>query len=303
MKLLTQTGRLALLLLCIAGVGAVARADVKIKTRSNSGGQTTESVTYIKGKRQRAEYGTAVTITQCDLRRTLQLAVPSKTYTVTPFGGGGVAGVATTNAAGQPSTPRRGGVVTTTINATDTGERKTFFGLTARRIKTKMVTESSPDACSPVKSRMETDGWYIDAAFALDCENGGFAGYVPPASADGCRDEYRTKQVGTARTGYPVLLTTTIFDESGTPSFSWTQEVVELSKAVLDAALFEAPGDFRQVSSQQELYGAAGAVSAPAAGDDEEADKGENAASNGGDIVTHLARQAATAVFVELNKK
>ncbi len=52
---------------------------------------------------------------------------------------------------------------------------------------------------------MEIDGWYIDAAFALDCDLGSaYQNYQPPATPGGCRDRYVTKQVGTAKKGFPV---------------------------------------------------------------------------------------------------
>jgi hypothetical protein len=39
----------------------------------------------------------------------------------------------------------------------------------------------------------------------------------------------------------------TSFDATGKESFSVIQEVVELSKATLDAELFEVPADYREV--------------------------------------------------------
>ncbi len=293
MKPVSRISRLALLFFCVAALPAAARADVKIKSRSNAGGQATESVTYIKGKRQRTEYGSAVSIMQCDLRRSLQLVVPTKSYTVTPFGGNdttaAAGGAATAKTAGQPTT--RGGVVTSTYTSTDTGERKQMFGYTARRIKTSIVTESSPDSCNPSKSRMESDGWYIDAAFVLDCATQAYSGYVAPATAGGCRDQYRTKQIGNAKLGYPVMVTTTMFDESGKPSFTYTQEVVEISKAVLDDALFEVPADYKEASSQQALYGAG--ASSPST--DDEGAAGGNVAGDGPNVNAPSAAAAAAA--------
>jgi hypothetical protein len=133
---------------------------------------------------------------------------------------------------------------------------------------------------------MESDGWYIDAAFAFNCDAQAYGGYVPPATAGGCRDQYRTKQIGNAKTGYPVMVTTTMFDESGKPSFSFTQEVVEISKAVLDDALFEVPADYKEASSQQALYGAG--ASSPSTAD-------ENAAGDGPNVNAPSAAAAAAA--------
>ncbi|HVF56856.1 MAG TPA: hypothetical protein VM934_11940 [Pyrinomonadaceae bacterium] len=262
MKRLLQTTAVTLLLLFVAA--AHARADVKIKSKSTAAGQTSEQVTYIKGKRQRAEHNPAtVMIMQCDLRRMIDLNQPTKTYVVTSFDASAAATSGAAQGAGEQTgaktAARRGGVVTTTIKYTDTGERKTIFGYTARHIKTSMMTESSPEACQQNKSRMETDGWYIDAVFALDCADRNVAAnYAPPARPDGCRDEYRMKQVGAAtKLGYPVMLTTTMYDENNQPGFTWTQEVTEISKTALDDALFDVPADYREVKDRQEMYSAA----------------------------------------------
>jgi hypothetical protein len=286
MKKLLQTMSLALLLLCCGGAVDTARADVKIKTRNTSAGQTSEGVTYIKGKRQRTENGeTSVTITQCDLRRNIQLGVPTKTYLVMPFDQKMDATGGTTQpspAAGSATPSRRGGIVTSIFTSTDTGERKKLFGYVARRIKTSIQTESSPDACQVNRTRIETDGWYIDAQFVLDCDyRMGANSYVPPTPAGGCRDEYRTKQVGVAKLGYPVSVTTTIFDDKGQSSFTFSQEVVEISNAVLDNALFEAPADYRQVSDMRELYGAPSMTAAAGNANDADDDNG-NPSNSGG---------------------
>jgi hypothetical protein len=282
---------------------------VKIKTKNTSGGQVSEQTTYIKGKRQRTEMNeTTVSIMQCDLRRQLQLGVPTKTYVVTPFDqkadttttatGTGAKTTGQTPAA-APAV-RRGGIVTSTFTTTDTGERKKMFGYTARRIKTSIVTESSPDACQTTRSRMETDGWYIDAQFALDCDMQGAAAYAAAAAqGGGCRDEYRTKQVGTAKAGYPVMVTTTLFDENGNESFTFSQEVVEIANAVLDNALFDAPADYRQVSDVREMYGAAAMASAARADADNDNGAGSGAAASS---ATGAKRAGVVRVGVALTK-
>ena len=262
MKNLFRHACLALILCCGAGFMTAARADVKIKAKNTMGGQVSEQTTYIKGKRQRTESNeTSVTITQCDLRRSLHLGVPTKTYVVTPFdqkaddAATGAKATEQTPAGATPS--RRGGIVTSTFTTTDTGERKKMFGYTARRIKTAIVTESSPDACNVSRNRMETDGWYIDAAFALDCDYQSASAYNNAAQGGGCRDEFRMKRVGVAKIGYPVSVKTTLFDEQGNESFTFTQEVLEITNAVLDSALFDAPADYRQVNDMREMYGVA----------------------------------------------
>jgi hypothetical protein len=122
-----------------------------------------------------------------------------------------------------------------------------MFGYTARHILTTMEMKSSPDACSTVNTRMEIDGWYIDAAFALDCDsNRAYTAHMPKASG-GCRDRYETKTIGMAKKGFPVWEKTTMLGPNGAESFSTTNEVLEFSQATLDASLFDVPEGYRQV--------------------------------------------------------
>ena len=270
----------SIVLFCLA---PSASADVKIKSRSSFGGQQgSESTVYIKGKRQRMEMpGEMASITQCDLRRTLQLSGATKTYTISLFDDGTDAAAETRPASARTEPVRKGGIVTTTMTITDTGERKQMFGYTARRLKTSMVTESSPDACNKQKSRMETDGWYVDLNVEFDCYEKGATAYVPQ-QAGGCRDEYRMKQAGTGRTGYPVHVTTTIYGEDGSQPVTMTQEVLEISKATLDAALFEIPEGYREVKDPSEMYSASAMLAAARSGQDEDDDAGTSSAGRAG---------------------
>jgi hypothetical protein len=152
-----------------------------------------------------------------------------------------------------------------------------MFGYTARRIVTTIETKSSPDACTQVESRMETDGWYIDAAFALDCDLERAGAYQNRQQAGGCRDRYQTKQVGAGKRGYPVYEKMTMFDKDGRESFTMVNEVVELSQATLDASLFEPPADFREV---KDFSGAS--MTAAAADSDDAGSQGASGSSNSG---------------------
>ena len=242
------------LMLTVAGS---AFADVKIKTKQTMSGQTTENTTYIKGKRQRTEMmnGVMVSITQCDLGKDLRLAPQTKTYTVSYY----------TDANGNPSTPvsqgspapvTKGGIVNITTTIKDTGERKQMFGYTARHIIQTVEMESSPDACFPQKNKMEMDMWVIDAEFGLACTNNSYGSYNNGGKAGGCRDKFVPKTIGSAKSGYPVYQKMTSYDASGKESYSMIQEVVELSKATLDSALFEVPADYREVSDASQMYSA-----------------------------------------------
>ena len=221
-------------------------------------GQTYENTTYIKGKRQRSEQnvgaGTTVTLTQCDLKRSIQLNPQTQVYIINAWENDTTTPATTTVSGNTKTEVKKGGVITTTITTKDTGETKKMFGYPARHLIITTETEASPDACTPLKSKMVTDGWYIDAAFALDCDYGSLAGYGNNTKSSGCQDKYNVKQIGTAKRGYPVLEKMTMFDENGKESFTMTNEVVELANATLDQALFEIPKDWREVKDTQSMY-------------------------------------------------
>jgi hypothetical protein len=220
----------------------------------------------IKGKRSRSEmrmgYGQdIINITQCDLKRAIQVSEATHKYVITPM----ETVTASSDNSGNTSRPtptavepaRRGGIVNyiTTIN--DTGERKEMFGFTARHIKSTVVIESSPDACNPTKQRMETDGWYIDFTFGFDCDLGqSQMASRPPVPQGGCRDRVVAKQIGSGRKGYPLNETTTMFGPNGNAMFTSTKEVIDLSREPLDAALFDVPAGYIEASDTQELYAA-----------------------------------------------
>ncbi|HEU4434476.1 MAG TPA: hypothetical protein VFR51_13920 [Pyrinomonadaceae bacterium] len=266
----TRIYRTALAIACLLTITGIASADTKVKSRQTSGGQTYENTSYIKGKRQRSETnnGQMIVLQQCDLRRNVQIMPSAQAYVIQPYDTAANTSSATTGAANsQPTT--KGGVVTSTVTTKDTGERKQMFGYTARHIITTMAMESSPEACSQVRSKMQIDGWYIDAEFALECDSGvAYRPYTPPQSG-GCQDRYVTKQVGAAKKGYPVWEKMTMFDQSGAESFSTITEVVEFSNETLDASLFDVPAGYRQVNDFASAFSAPTPTSTPTTNTDE----------------------------------
>ena len=240
---------------------------VKYKVTMNMGGQphSTESVTMIKGARERSEssmgYGyDQVNITQCDLKRTIQINDKVKKYLITPME---IDTSAATNSPATTPTPRpsgpgrAGGIVTYTTTSIDTGERREMFGFTARHVKSSTTIQSSPDACNPTSYRTEIDGWYIDLSVEFNCNLGGPTATAgrPPAPG-GCRDQVKFRREGNGKIGYPLIETMRMLDGSGNVTFASTKEVLELSRESLDAALFDIPAGYTQAMSQQEMYGA-----------------------------------------------
>lgn len=252
----------AIILVCLC-CSTLTFADTKIKIRQTMQGQSFENTTYIKGKRQRAEQHMGgmetVSITQCDLRRNLRVMPASQVYVIEPYD------VPTENTAEVKTAPvaksqptQKGGVITSLYTIKDTGERKQMFGYTARHLLITMETESSPDACTQQKSKMQTDGWYIDATFGTGCDEQRYTPYQrPTTSKPSCQDRYEMKQVGSGKRGYPVWEKMTMLNENGKEISSFINEVVELSQSTLDAALFDIPEGYREVKSVNELYASA----------------------------------------------
>lgn len=246
--------------------------DIKIRQRMSTGGASAaESLLYIKGQRMRTEMPGNMgftTILQCDLKRTLTINENAKTYMISSTDGSATPGSVSTGEGdgggaippgqrpptAQQQAPPRGGLVNITNTITDTGERKEMFGFTARRIKTSMVKTASPEACDK-DQKVETDGWYIDFQFAFDCstQTQKYQPHVRPQQP-GCKDEIRTKNIGTAKLGFPVLVTTTLYQPDGR-STSMTQEVLELSREPLAASLFDLPAGYTLAKDTNELYG------------------------------------------------
>lgn len=244
--------------------------DFKITIKTTVAGQDMQSTTMIKGLRERSETSIGgnmggmsmgmVSITQCDLKRTIQVNDRARKYLITAMesddssagdSGGGMSAPATGG-----GSSRRGGVVTMTVNTIDTGERKEMFGFTARHLKRTMMSQSSPDACQQQQMKMETEGWYINLEYGLNCGTSRPPQMGRMSASQGCRDRYQFKRTGPTNLGYPLIETTTMYGQDGSVQFTSTKEVIELSRQTLDAALFDVPAGYTLASSQQEMYAA-----------------------------------------------
>ena len=240
--------------------------DVAIKTRrtfdqENSSISTTS--VYIKGARQRREEivdwpqqvsartgskrtNTGTHITQCDERRTVLLNEEAKTYAYSLIEDPSVYLRRAQTAASRPPQPEpTGGDVTITIDAVDTGERRTMGRYIARRVITTTMTEPGPGTSTP-SGNSKQDGWYVDLPSANCWDPGDRAdsfAYTIVLRSNAPRDRVHIRQLGTARRGYPIDEVARRQNERDATTSKI--ELIEFSDAPLDAALFTISAEYR----------------------------------------------------------
>jgi hypothetical protein len=272
-----------------------------------------ETVTMIKGARERSENHTgygfdSVTITQCDLKRTIQLSDTTKKYTITPMETGQPS--APTSPGGPapaPTTPgRQGGVVEYVSSVIDTGERKEMFGFTARHVKSSTSITAGPDSCHPGSHKYELDGWYIDLNVEFNCEINRVQ-TIPTARASrpGCRDQIKMRHEGNGKLGYPLVETMKMYGENGQVMMTQTKEVIELSRASLDVALFDIPAGYTEVVNPSELYGTPSIASMMGGVNQSQSDNSRpNVSSTPATVTTAVKRPGSILIgVVQLNNK
>jgi hypothetical protein len=253
---------LSALALLLAGFSLAVEAnaqDYKIKQAVTLSGQKMTNTTYVKGPRKRTEssgmMGMGVDVAdieQCDLKRSVKISDKKKKYVIEPFSTGDTS-TAPSPAPKSQAPSKRGGTVTYISNVTDTGERKQMFGMTARRLKTSMKMESSPDACAQSNMTMESDGWYIDLpAFSCPAEIRYTA--PPQVQPGGCQDRIVTRNTGGGKLGFPLMETRTM--NAGGQAMTYMTETLEFTTTPLLESLFDIPTGYTAAKDTSELYGA-----------------------------------------------
>lgn len=251
---------------CLALASGVFAQNYKIRQTTTMNGQKMESTVYVKGSRKRTENGGIMgmgggvaDVEQCDLKRYVKISDKKKMYAIEPFDDG--TDTPPTKPVAQTKTPKakieKGGTVTYISNITDTGERKQMFGLTARRVKTSMEMQPSPDACMKENMKIESDGWYVDLP-EFSCPISArpqVPTMSPEANSGGCRDKINFKTSGGGRLGFPISETRTFAMSGSDMSFTQSVETLEFSKATLDTALFDIPAGYKETQNSSDLYG------------------------------------------------
>ena len=216
-------------------------SDVRFKSTYANGDQQTESATFIRADRERYELGDTILLKQRDQKRVVQINRASNTYLVTPEPAPGAAAAA----ASSPS-----GVVLATVAIVDTGERKTAFGLEARRVRTMVDRQPQPGACDQSRMRIETDAWYIDPPKTLT---------APTAEApnmSGCKDEVKTTETGDPKLlGFAISYRTTFTepDSKDAKPLAVAMDITEFEVLKLDASLFDIPPGLTEAANPQQL--------------------------------------------------
>ena len=221
--------------------------DVRFKSIYTTGEMKTESVTYIKGERERFEFQDMVLLKQRDQKRTIQISKAANTYLVSPDGM-----PPTPIVPGAPAAPPKPpGVIIVATTIVDTGERKEVFGRQARHVKTMIDKQPMAGACDTSRQRIETDGWYVDApgTMTMPGSSDQNSGTMP----DGCADKIQATSNGDPKVfGFPIMYTTTITGDDGKPMIA-KMEVTELEQTTLDPALFEIPPGMNAALNLREL--------------------------------------------------
>jgi hypothetical protein len=220
--------------------------DVRFKAVYTTGDMKTESVSYVKGERERYEFQEMVLLRQHDQKRTIQISKSANAYLVSPEG----VPPAPIMPGAPPPAPKPSGVIALSTTIVDTGERKSAFGLQARHVKTMVDKQPMTGACDTSRQRIETDGWYIDAPEALAKRT---ARPEPPAAPGACADEIQAASNGDPKAlGFPIAYTTTITGEDG-KSVVASMEITEFEQTRLDAALFEVPTGLNAAMNAREM--------------------------------------------------
>jgi hypothetical protein len=216
---------------------------VRFKSIYTTGGQRTETVTFIKGQRERYEFQDMVLLKQHDQKRIVQISRAANTYLVVPEGMPVTPGA-------PAASPRPSGVIMVATTIVDTGERKAAFGQQARRVKMTIDKQPMPGACDASRQRVETDGWYIDAPVVLANQSSA----APEQAAPGeCSDQTQATINGDPKAlGFPIAYTTTLIGDDGKPIVA-SMEVTEFEATTLDAALFEIPPGLNAAPNLREL--------------------------------------------------
>ena len=141
------------------------------------------------------------------------------------------------------------GEVTRTIDLHDTGERKDFFGYSARHV-TGTIVDDGESCAKDFSGKIYSDGWYID--YPVEGCYGSTLARKLSYPSSGCKGRVNVRVTDINDPGYPVLQLTGLDEHF---SMVIRDETSSVSRAPLDPHLFEAPAGYRQVNTFRDLIG------------------------------------------------
>ena len=215
------------LVLAVGGFGEL-RADWKVTTVSTTDGHESRTTEYFK----KGLWRDGNVVVDFDLHRQVLWNDASRQYVVVRF------------PQNQPAAPPSGPVIVINRETIDSGERKIFFGRSARRLRTHETREGLEE---------EIDGWYInDDGFPTILR--GRSGAVAMLFADvpgaaHARPLLRVNQTGPAPTGLAVWQKRRVaqdFPDGSHHNYEAVTEVTGLTEGVLPDDLFRPPEGYRR---------------------------------------------------------
>ena len=214
-------------LACLFAMPALLSADWKIVTRTGASTLTE----YFKGSLTRTDSSPAyTTVIDWEHRRQVNWRNDLRQYEIVEW-----PPEVRPNASGPAIVIER--------QTTDTGERKQFFGRTARHLVSRVTRSDGPETVTVI------DGWYINAP-GLPKGKSGFtfstltvAGQSPP--------RIELQQVGPALEGLAVWqkMTSTVVLPGSSRHDESVSEVIELFERALPDTLFQPPAGYRRVTN------------------------------------------------------
>ena len=219
----------------MAGLADPVRAGWKITTQTNTASDQSVLTEYFDGELKRTDQtdskgGPYVTVLDFNHPRQISWNMHLKQYVVVRL---------SPRYEGFTLSPQT--IVVDQVT-TDTGERRTIFGRTARHLLTRETSHVEGGATD--QSERQIDGWYVDADTLPREKRGGF---VHVLAVGNTRPNIKVNRSGPATTGLAVWQKITLTTPGETRE--WTIEVTELVEGPLSKDLFEPPPDFRRVIS------------------------------------------------------
>jgi len=232
-----RAARVAILLVSVLPLFA----ETRTVTRTSS--PETTCTAYVEGKNERTEClnqdgsDPLVTIRNSERNVMYRLDLASRKYVESQFQN---ADLILTLAAWITRPPRfyeSGKTVNIYFETVDTGERRQFFGRTAKHLVIRSRQIADPGACGLTQESVR-EGWYIPES---DSRTTLAAHYIMGMASRGgriCQDKLLFH-------GKPAPPGITVLERNG----SFTTELLELSEAPLGKKLFEVPSGFEKVDS------------------------------------------------------